>query len=36
LDFDITKADPDELAAAQSVDVTANVEQPEEAEAVAD
>jgi oligopeptide/dipeptide ABC transporter ATP-binding protein len=37
LDFDISKADPDELAAAQSVTVnSAAEEQPEEAEAVAD
>ena len=37
LDFDISKADPEELAAAQSVSVnTATEEQPEEAEAVAD
>lgn len=37
LDFDISKADPDELAAAQSVTVNyAAEEQPEEAEAVAD
>ena len=37
LDFDISKVDPEELAAAQSVTVTAQAEeQPEEAEAVAD
>ncbi len=37
LDFDISKADPEELAAAQSVTVnTGSVEQPEEAGAVAD
>lgn len=37
LDFDISKADPEELAAAQSVSVTAAAEeQLEEAEAVAD
>jgi oligopeptide/dipeptide ABC transporter ATP-binding protein len=37
LDFDISKADPEELAAAQSVSVnTTTEEQPEEAEAVAD
>jgi len=37
LDFDISKADPDELAAAQSVTVNSVAEeQPEEAEAVAD
>jgi len=37
LDFDISKADPEELAAAQSVTVsTASVEQPEQAEVVAD
>jgi len=37
LDFDISKADPDELAAAQSVSVNYPAEeQPEEAEAVAD
>jgi oligopeptide/dipeptide ABC transporter ATP-binding protein len=37
LDFDISKADPEELAAAQSVSVNAATEeQPEEAEAVAD
>jgi hypothetical protein len=35
LDFDISKADPDELAAAQSVDVTSGIVEPEEAEAVA-
>jgi len=39
LDFDISKADPDELAAAQSVDVTAALDEESEAaevEAVAD
>jgi oligopeptide/dipeptide ABC transporter ATP-binding protein len=37
LDFDISKADPEELAAAQSVSMnSATEEQPEEAEAVAD
>ena len=39
LDFDISKAGPDELAAAQSVDVTAAADEESEAaevEAVAD
>jgi hypothetical protein len=36
MDYDMSKADPDELAAAQSVSVVAAEEEPEVAEVVAD